>query len=390
VQSYDVIVVGAGIFGASTAYHLKKGGVPKVLLIDKGSAPAQGTTGASAAIIRQHYSNRVLAAATGRSIEILRGLESVEAQGALFNPVGWYFLVPEEALVGARENLKMQQSAGIRAELALSDVAASANPWLNMDDGVAAVIFEPTSGYADPVRCTETFVNEFQRMGGSVLFNSECHRLVKNGDRIQGIETTRGAYSCSCVVNACGPWSRALAQTAGIQLSMKIVREQETIWQCRHSSEMPPASISNAVDAIYLRPLGDGRYTVGRGFPKTYTEADPNNYSRNVDDEFVNDVLMRLQRRFRPFSNARFLHGFASLYDVSCDWYPYLGLRSDVSGYADASGGSGHGFKLAPALGEHLSRWITGEGVEEDIRALSYDRVRENRMFSQKFGGNRG
>lgn len=389
MQSYDVIIVGAGIFGASTAYHLKKAGVSKVLLIDKGSASGTGTTGASAAIVRRHYSNRVLATATGRTIEILRELEPLDNRGGLFRPVGWYFLVPDTALEGARENLQMLVAAGVRAELVMADTAASANPWLNCD-GVAAVIFEPESGYADPVRCTESFVSAFQRMGGSVLFNTACNRLTRNGTRIEGIETAVGRYSCGCVVNACGPWSRALARTAGIELKMKVVREQETVWECRRGSEMPPSSISDAVDAIYLRPLGNGRYTVGRGFPKAYTEVDPDSYVRTVDDEFVNDVLSRLQLRFLPFLNVRYLHGFASLYDVTEDWYPYLGFRSDVSGYVDACGGSGHGFKLAPALGEYLSSWIVNSSIDPEIESLSYDRVKENRLFAQKFGGNRG
>jgi sarcosine oxidase subunit beta len=192
------------------------------------------------------------------------------------------------------------------------------------------------------------------------------------------------------VVNAAGPWSAGLAKTAKIDLPVSIYREQETIWECPHADEMPPSSISNSVDAIYLRPMGQRRYTVGRGFPKEYTEADPKNYVRGVDDWFVNDILTRVQRRFPPFARARCIDGFASLYDVTPDWYPFVGLRRDVPGYADASGGSGHGFKLAPALGKHLARWISSGRVTPEVARLSYDRVPDGRMFVQKYGGNRG
>jgi sarcosine oxidase subunit beta len=94
--------------------------------------------------------------------------------------------------------------------------------------------------------------------------------------------------------------------------------------------------------------------------------------------------------RFLPFADASYLYGFASLYDVTPDWYPFVGPRRDVEGYADASGGSGHGFKLAPALGAHLAEWIRGNSVPPDVQRLSYDRVLEDRLFVQKYGGNRG
>jgi sarcosine oxidase subunit beta len=388
-SGYDVIVLGAGIFGASCAYHAKKSGVPRVLLLDKGPSAASGTTGASAAIIRQHYSNRVLSEATHESIDILRELGRQQGTGDLFHPSGWHFLVPQDSLGAAQENVEMQHRSGIRADLTLAGDLQAELAWLN-PDGVAAVVHEPDSGYADPVRCAEAFVSQFERLGGLAKFHTPCEALIRKGDRIEGVRTHEGPISAGWVVNACGPWSKSLAATADITLPVKIFREQETVWQCRHAAHMPAGSISNAVDAIYLRPMGQGRYTVGRGYPKQYYEADADNYDHGADDEVVNDILERVQKRFLPFAGANYLDGFSSLYDVTPDWYPFLGPRSDVSGYADASGGSGHGFKLAPALGARLVDWLWKGQVSQEIRRLSFDRVSRNELFIQKFGGNRG
>lgn len=388
-RTYDVIVVGAGIFGASAAYHLKKAGAARVLLVERGAGPAAGTTRASAAIVRQHYSNRVLCELTGESIAILTDLGRRRARGGLFTQAGWYFLVPEPLLAGARENIAMQRDAGVVTSLLDIKQASRELAWLN-PDGIAAVAFEPGSGYADPVRCVEALVEEFVRLGGEVLFKKKCHGLIRSGNRIEGVVIEHESLLAGCTVNACGPWSKALASSANIDLQMVAYREQETIWDCNRAAEMPPSSISDAADAIYVRPMGGGRYTVGRGYPKPYTEVDPGAYEETVDDDFVNDVLQRLQLRFIPFSNAKYLDGFASLYDVTPDWYPFVGLRSDIRGYADASGGSGHGFKLAPALGAHLSQWVLNGSVKPGVRELSYDRVSAGRMFVQKYGGNRG
>jgi sarcosine oxidase, subunit beta len=387
--NFDFIVAGAGIFGASVAYQLKKLGAGRVLLIERGAAPAAGTTAASAAIIRQHYSNEILSQVTRESIGILQGLERERGKTGLFHAAGWHFLIPEDSLEGARENVNMQRRAGINTSLRLMDEIRDELPWLN-PDGVAAVVYEPDSGYADPVSCSEALVAQFERLGGTTMFGTACDGLIRNGDRIDGVMTKSGTFSAKYTVNACGPWSSALAATARVSLPIRIYREQETVWQCKHAEDMPKGSISNGVDAIYLRPMGEGRYTIGRGFPKEYEDANPDAYDKRADDEVVQDILTRAQLRFPPFAHAVCLNGFASLYDVTPDWYPFIGKRSDVSGYADASGGSGHGFKLAPALGARLADWLLNGKVSPEIERLSHDRVITNRLFSQKFGGNRG
>jgi glycine/D-amino acid oxidase-like deaminating enzyme len=72
------------------------------------------------------------------------------------------------------------------------------------------------------------------------------------------------------------------------------------------------------------------------------------------------------------------------------DWYQYVGPRAGLAGYADFSGGSGHGFKEAPALARELADWLVDGRVAEDFRQLSYDRIAAGRLFVQAFGGNRG
>ena len=72
------------------------------------------------------------------------------------------------------------------------------------------------------------------------------------------------------------------------------------------------------------------------------------------------------------------------------DWYPFVGPRAGLSGYYDASGGSGHGFKIGPAIGRELAGWIINGRCPEDFAALSYDRVAQQRLFQQSYGGNRG
>jgi sarcosine oxidase subunit beta len=168
------------------------------------------------------------------------------------------------------------------------------------------------------------------------------------------------------------------------------VREQDTVWQARPGRLLPECSISNAVDAIYLRPLGNGRYLVGRGFPKPYQDCDPENYKLTADEVFIAEVSARAEKRFPPFRGARLVDAYAALYDVTADWYPFVGPRAGLAGYYDACGGSGHGFKIGPAIGRELADWIVDSRAAPDFAALSYDRLARKELFQQAYGGNRG
>ena len=387
-MAYDVIVVGAGITGASTAYHLAALGAGKVLLIERGAA-ASGGTGQSAAIVRQHYSAPVAIRLVKASVEKFAAMPEELAAAGVFERSGWYFLLNEEMLEGARANAAMQREIGIETRFLDAADWEDRLPWLNAE-GVAGVIHEPASGFADPVRATEAYVAAFAREGGEVRMRTPVRALLREGARVTGVLTDDGALAAGAVVNAAGPWAGALAASAGIEMSLRTVREQDTVWEARGGRPLPEAPISNGVDATYIRPLGERRYIFGRGFPKDYEDVDPANYKLTADQDFIAEVQGRVQHRIPPFQGARLVDSYAALYDVTPDWYPFIGPRRALAGYCDACGGSGHGFKLAPAIGEELARLIVTGDVAEDFARLSYDRLADGRPFVQAFGGNRG
>jgi len=386
--SYDVVVVGAGILGASTAYHLARTGTKRVLLLERGE-PACGGTGKSAAIVRQHYSTPILARLARDSVAMFATMaETLGADGGYVND-GYCFLLGADMLPGARRNVAMQQALGIDARFLAPAEWESRLPGLN-PEGVAGAIFEAKGGYADPVRTTEAYVEAFRRAGGEVRLRTPVRALLRTGDRIVGALLDDGPVAAGAVVNACGPWARSLAGSAGLELPLRAVREQDTIWQARPGRTVPAVSISNGVDATYFRPLGQGRLVIGRGFPKAYVDVDPYNYKQTADDDFIADAQARAELRFPPLAGMTLVQSYAALYDVTPDWYPFVGPRAGLAGYYDASGGSGHGFKIGPAIGRELARWIETGEAEADFAALSHDRIAAGRLFAQSFGGNRG
>ncbi len=385
-MSFDYIVVGGGISGAATAYYLQKSGA-KVLLMEKGDL-ASGGTGKSAAIVRQHYSTPLMARLAKRSIDIFEAMPSELGASGGFAKVGYHLLLSPAMLDAAKANIEMQRQIGVRTSL-LPNAEWSKLDWLN-PEGVAGIVNEPDGGYADPVASVEAYVGAFERAGGTVRKKAACRALTRAGNRVTGIVTDDGDIAAGGVVNAAGPWARYLAESAGVALEMRTVREQDTVWAARGGHPIPTGSVSNGVDAIYLRPLGDGRFIIGRGFPKDYDDVDPYNYKTNADDSFVADVQSRLDKHLPGFAGAKLIASYASLYDVSADWYSYVGPRADIAGYFDFSGGSGHGFKIAPAMAQELAAWMTTGKVASDFAGLSYDRVKAGKLFKGSYGGNRG
>jgi len=386
-MSYDAIVIGAGISGASTAYHLRKAGA-KALLVERGEL-ASGGTGKSAAIIRQSYSTPLLVRLARASITMFTNAKAELGKDAGFVQDGYCFVVSADMLDGAKKNIAMQKSLGIVNEWSEGPGFPQHLPEIN-PDGIAGIVYEPHGGYADPVQATEAYVGAFKAIGGEFRARTPVRRLLREGDRITGVEFDNGEIKADHIVNAAGPWAKPLAESAGLDLQMRAVREQDTVWQVPAGRAVPKASVSMGVDACYYRPLGQGRFIIGRGFPKVYFDVDPYNYKTSADQDFITDVQARVERRFPAFAGMKLIEAYAALYDVTPDWYSFVGPRSGLAGYADFSGGSGHGFKIAPAIGKELADWLLTGRVADDFRQFSHDRIAQGHLFVQSFGGNRG
>lgn len=385
-MKYDVIVVGAGISGAATAYFLKKRGVKDVLLLER-DLPAAGGTGKSAAIIRQHYSVPIGTNLTRESIGLMQALDEAGFRSGLAQ-TGWHMLISEEMLEGTLANMEQLKGMGIRTEftdLGSSQIADLVNP-----DGVAGVVHEPDGGYADPVYATEAFVAAYEALGGEFRSKTSVEALAGDARHVTGVKVGGETITAGFVINASGPWASKLGESVGLDMPLRVVREQDSVWEIRPNCPHPVGPISNQVDLVYARPIDDRRYIVGRSFPKPYYDVDPYDYNTEADEEFISDLMERMERRYPWFRGARRIDSYAALYDTTPDWFPFVGPRTGVKGYADVWGGSGHGFKLGPAIGRRLADWIVDGKTDDEFRELSHDRIAENRLFVQRFGGNRG
>ena len=386
--SPDVIVIGGGILGATTAWTLSTFGVG-TLLLEAGSF-ARGGTGKSAAIVRCHYSNPEVVRMAVESRHILRTLPHRLECDPVYHRTGWLFLVDEEHAQGAVDNAAMQDEEGVDS----IDVEDMAEYLPGIDpEGIAYAPLRARQRLRRPGRDHERLPRGGRDGSRNQLREGAKVDSIEVADgKVRGVRVNGELIACGTVVLAAGAWSVALGRTAGVEIPLEIVREQESILETS-PQETISCAVSSQADRIYMRPApeeGPAHLLIGSGFPKEYEVVEPDGYSDRVDRSFEEDVTRRLARRVPRFEEARPVAGKVGLFDVTPDWHPILGPVDEVEGLVLATGGSGHCFKLGPAIGEMTAAAVLGGNVKyADIGSFSLSRFGTEREFRSTYGGNR-
>lgn len=387
MRTADAVVIGAGVIGASVAYHLAKRGLTRIVVLDK-HVLASGGTGRSAAIVRQHYSSEELVRMMRRSLAVFRRFGDEVGGDAGYVECGWVFLAPEEVSAGVSKNLEMQQRLGVNTREISRDDLRAIEPRIEAGDA-ARIVYEPESGYADPHATTCGYLQQLRQMGGALVPMTAVHDIVVTASKVTHVRTTGGDIATGIVVNAAGPWAAQIAAYVRLDVPIRVTREQELVLETAAVGGPPRVVFSDMVNAIYGRPEGRSRLLLGRGFPKEYEEADPDRFDQQADHEFVRDAIGRMQRRFPAFGDALVVNTYAGLYDVTPDWHPILGAVDGTGGFYMCAGFSGHGFKLAPAVGELVASEIAGGAAERDLARFRLSRFSAGELFQAAYGGNR-
>jgi sarcosine oxidase subunit beta len=394
IQKADAVVIGGGIIGASVSHFLTRLGYGQVALVEK-SRICGGSTQYSAAHVRQHYSNEVAIRLAVRGAEMFANAEERLGGPAGFVQHGYLVIAPDEGEQAIREVVPVQQRFGVETEILTVDEVQHRWPELNLD-GVALACFESTSGYANPVQTTKSLVRSAEAEGLSVHEGCEVTGISTENGRVAGVVTSEGTIATCVVVNACGPWGDRTGRLVGIDYPLTFSREHEAIFEAPEGVGEIPV-MSDATQQLYFRRYGDGKVLVGEGWPKQKEPADPEDYDEGTDAEHVGRMVPRLLRRLPALAatlgtadyGGTFVTGYSGVYDITEDWYPIVG-EEEIDGYYSAFGGSGHCFKLGPALGESLAHVIAGTEPPIDISSLSGSRFAEGRTFASVWGpGNR-
>ena len=385
-ETAEVVVVGGGIIGSSIAYQLARRGV-SVAVLDKGVGPAEGSTGASSSICRCRYTHPevVRLAFHGREAygnwADYTGLEGTRS-GLERTGVLW---IMGETKGKVSADVAKLRGQGVEAEMLTADgltemfpsVSACSTPFdltgetEHVCEPGEAFLYEVTSGYADPVGANQDLLEATRRAGGEVHFGTRVTEVMEDGGRVVGVATATGdTFSGALVINAAGPWCNSLNAMAGVDHRWTLTPTRiQTVYRPWPESLGPLPTAADGMTGIYFRPESGGQQVlVGSVLGEDETEVveDPDHFKNSVDPDFTQMKLAMFHHRVPGLEPRGDVSGIAGLYTINReDVHPILGpIGKD--GFWVANGFSGHGFKLAPAVGSMIAQEYTGVTVSDD------------------------
>ena len=377
----DIVVVGGGVHGASTAWHLAKRGAGKIVLIEKNGI-ASGASGWSSAIVRMHYSLESLVKITMYGRDMYGDWENIVGIGESgFRKTGFLVLFPESELEHGREVVDMQQRLGIDARHISVDEVGEIEPRLVRDD-VAAGAWEPESGHADGSTVANSFIAAARELGVDIRIGPEVLCVTSEGGKVTGVKTSEGVISADTVIVEAGFKTSALLAPHGVDLPITPVRHAiAVVERTPDFGDIHPV-VSDRVARAYYRPERESLVLLGEHDPlKGPVDDEVEAAKPPILDEEVS-LMERFAHRFSDQELASKMQGYTGVYDCSPDFQPAFGKVQALDGLFVGAGFSGHGFKLSPGIGKIMSDLVV-DGLTDmiDVHPFRIERFAEDDLL---------
>ncbi len=379
-QSFDAIIIGGGVMGASLAFHLAERGL-KCAVLER-HAIASGSTGHSSGLIRMHYDLAVESELAFASFAYFaRWPERVGGECG-FVKTGFLQIARREHEDRLRGNVRLQQRIGINTALMSAAEVKTRWPDLVTDDFDWAA-YEPDSGHADATLATGSFLESARRNGAAVIQNCEVTAVRVTGGRVAGVGTVRGEFAAPIVVNAAGPWAARVARLAGLEIPIETWTHDVASLYRPPGLGALPVVIDDAT-ATYFRPEGE-TLLLAAGDDETLRQDSPDEESQTPTPTFLDKLIDNLCRRVPKLEESGLQSIHVGRDGITPDQRPILG-PAGPPGFYLACGLSGTGFKISPAAGACLAEVILdGRARTVDIQPFRFERFAEGQLLKGEF-----
>ena len=368
----EVVIIGGGVMGASTAFHLAEAGVTDVLLLEKDSL-ACGSTSKSAGGVRAQFSDAVNIALGIRSLPAFEQF-GVRPGGEIdLHQVGYLFLHTDEtAWAVAQEAVALQNSLGIPTQLLTAAEAGVLSKGVEVGDVLGAT-FHPRDGYCSPENVVQGYAAGARALGATVRTGVGVTGIETSGGEITGVVTDQGVVATSTVVCAAGAWSREVGRWVGVDLPIDPLRRQIIVTEPLNEELLAlyPMNTPMTIDAastFYLHREGPG-LLVGMSY-----QDESIGFHDGFSEDWLPDLLEAMERRAPALLDVGIAHRWAGYYEVTPDHNAVIGEATSVSRFLYAAGFSGHGFLQGPAVGEVMRDFYLGQTPVVDVSTMSADR----------------
>jgi len=389
------VVIGGGVMGAAIAWHVAQRAHPidaPVVLFEKAELAA-GSSGRSGAILRQFYSDRALAEMARDSLRVYASLPTRTGREIGFQRLGVLTIggaQSEGTIELVQRNAELLRGLGIDARLLDAAAMRALVPGLVVaDDSVGC--HEPDGAGVDPVRTVEALASLARAAGAVTRLGERVLDVALEGQRVRGVRTSDGFVEAERVVVAAGPWSGPLLSRAGVDIPLRVVGPAQHFLAIPRESGLTDARVDPLLDSVldrfrisaerlpqpahpvlldlergfYTRCEGHARRTrVGRmDYSQDVTVPDPDQLDERVDPEFPRWARAQLERRLPIYRAEPDAGSTVGLYTLTPDAQAAIGPWPTIEGLFVVTGFSGHGFKLAPSVGEGVAQMLADEPV---------------------------
>ncbi|MER5183066.1 FAD-binding oxidoreductase [Streptomyces sp. NPDC002896] len=365
----DVVIIGGGVMGASTAFHLAEAGVKNIVLVERGDL-CFGSSGKPIGGVRAQFSDPLNIELGSRSLRAFQDFPHRPGADIRLDSVGYLFLLTTDRQAAEFEvSVKTQNDLGVPSRMVNPDEARELCPYISTD-GLVAAVYSPTDGHARPGLVVRGYADAAARAGVTFATHTNVTGIDTAGDRVTAVHTDRGRIACSTVICTAGAWSGQIGDMVGISLPVRPVRRQLAFTK----PLTPPAPrIPFTIDfasSAYFHNSDDG-LLFGLADPDQ-----PDGFDTTWTPEWLELFRDVARHRAPELADMEVADGWAGLYEVTPDHNALIGRSSELGNFLYAAGFSGHGFLQGPAVGEIMRDLYLDREPFVDISPLSADRFR--------------
>jgi glycine/D-amino acid oxidase-like deaminating enzyme len=387
--SYDVVIIGGGIMGASAAFFLTD--MPdfagRVLVIERDPTYATAATHLSNSSMRQQFSTelnvRISQFAADFVKNLSRHLRDDRIPALSISNHGYLYLADTAEFSDVlRANARVQNDAGAATRLLVPEEIAAAYPFYNLDGIRLGSINTVDEGRWDGIAVFD-WLRRVARDRGVEYLAAEVTGLAVSADRVTHVTTTAGTIACGQVVNAAGTRAARVAAMAGIPLPVEPRKRYSWIFKAEKPLDRPlPLTIDPT--GVHMHERGGGTYECGSaGSPDPAVGCDDFAFDHDLWESHVWPVIAT---RIPQFEAIRVTHQWTGHYDMNTlDHNAIIGPHDRIGNFMFMNGFSGHGLQQAPAMGRAMAEWLTaGRYRTLDMSPFHFDRIRDNRPLIER------
>ena len=377
---YDVVIIGGGVHGLSTAYYLGKLGVKSVAVLDKGYLGG-GASARTTAIIRANYLTPEGIPFFRESLKLYEGLAQELDFNLLFTQMGRLDLGhTDSAVFGLRLRAEFNQMLGVDSRMIGPAEVKKLVPAIDLREGkplpITGALYHPPGGVIRHDAVVWGYARGADRLGVELHPFTEVTGITRDNGRVSGVETSGGPIKAGTVVSATAGWSSIIASM--VSLKLPIVTHPLQAFVTEPLKPFLDKTISSANLHAYVYQTDRGEVVIGGGVDPYPT------YSQRSTLHALEELAVNAVEMFPCLRNAKVLRQWAGLCDMTPDYAPIMGRVEGLEGFVLTCGWGSWGFKAAPVAGRCIAELIATGATPDLIRPFALSRFRDGLLVNER------